>query len=229
MTVANLAVAFARVERRVIVVDFDVRDPSLHRFFGLREGPGLLDVKVGDASLGEALQLVSVGGGDVAHTASPQRAARHGATLEVLSAGTRLHDPDQLGPGLPIESLIRELRDRADIVLVDAPGLLSLGDSIALTAYVDAMLVVVRLDFMRAAALDELWRVTSTCRAERLGLVVTGATKARRSRRRRSQRATAQERHPPVLVQPSGQSPGEPQPAATGDVQRLTARGAQNE
>ena len=47
--VANLAVALARGGRRVVLVDFDVRNPGLDRFFGLNGKPGLIDVSLYDA------------------------------------------------------------------------------------------------------------------------------------------------------------------------------------
>jgi Mrp family chromosome partitioning ATPase len=64
----------------------------------------------------------------------------------------------------------------ADVVLVDAPPLLVAGDALALTAYVDAVVVVARLNVVRADALDELHRVLESCPAEKLGAVVTGAS-----------------------------------------------------
>ena len=58
-TAANLAVAYARGGKRVILVDLDLRRPFLDRFFGLL-GPGLTEVVIGTASLAEALQPVAV-------------------------------------------------------------------------------------------------------------------------------------------------------------------------
>ena len=57
-TVANLAVALARGGRRVVLVDFDLRNPSLHRFFGLDGIPGLIDVYLYDAHIESALAEV---------------------------------------------------------------------------------------------------------------------------------------------------------------------------
>ena len=54
-TIANLAVAHARAGLRVVLVDFDLRFPSLERLFGLEGRPGVTDVALGHVSLEEAL------------------------------------------------------------------------------------------------------------------------------------------------------------------------------
>ena len=57
-SVANLAVAFALTGRRVVLVDLDLRNPQQHRFFALREQPGLTDVALGHCELTDALAAV---------------------------------------------------------------------------------------------------------------------------------------------------------------------------
>ena len=223
-TVANLAVAFARAGEHVALVDFDLRTPSLHRFFGLDESPGFLDVKLGRVSLGEALRLVSLKEPEGPRDGGANRSVHREGRLEVLPAGGPLSDPDDFGPGLTLEAIIGQLRDRADVVLIDTPGLLSAADPIALSAHVDGVLLVVRLEALRSAALEELARVLASCQAKILGFVVTGAGKARRSRR--SARAAARARDDSVLVPlPSRPSHGGTQPAATVDVDGITASG----
>jgi len=59
-TIANLAVAFARAGRRVVLVDIDLRRPLLNRFFHTRSSPGLTDVVVGRATLADAVQPVAL-------------------------------------------------------------------------------------------------------------------------------------------------------------------------
>ena len=61
------------------------------------------------------------------------------------------------------------------MVVVDAPPLLHLGDSITLSAKVDALLLVARLNILRRPMLNELHRVLDACPAQKLGFVLTGA------------------------------------------------------
>ena len=56
MTAANLALTMAQeVQRHVVLVDADLRDPSVHRLFAVDRGPGLAEVLAGEASLQDAL------------------------------------------------------------------------------------------------------------------------------------------------------------------------------
>jgi polysaccharide biosynthesis transport protein len=167
-TAANLALALARGGRSVVLIDADLRRPRLHELFDLPEKPGLTDLELGDAELDEALREIQI-----ADTA--ERGGREIGTLEVLPAGDALHDPDELGAEAAVARVVREVRSRADFVLVDAAPLLRVGDAVALSAHVDGLLVVVRLKSMRSATLDELERTLASTPTAKLGVIVTGA------------------------------------------------------
>ncbi len=175
-TVANLAVALARAGRRVVLIDADVGRPHLHRLFSLDERPGLTDLELGDTKLEEALQPISL-------TEEASDAEHSGVrmdpigSLEVLPGGSALQDPDELGFDNAVGRIIQRLRDRADIVLVDAPPLL-MGHAIALSAHVDAVVVVVRLKALRASALQDMSRILEASPATKLGFILTGVDKS---------------------------------------------------
>jgi capsular exopolysaccharide synthesis family protein len=167
-TVANLAVALARAGKRVILIDADLRRPSLHRVFDLDERPGLTDVELGEAKLAAALQSM-----DVTDPTSP-----HGSgALQVLPAGSQLHDPDELGAERAVGRIIEKVQNQVDLVLVDAAPLL-VGDAIALSAYVDAVVVVARLKALRRSTLEDLNGILDTSPAVKLGFILTGAEKS---------------------------------------------------
>lgn len=170
-TVANLAVALARAGRHVVLVDFDLRSPHLHRLFDLAERPGLIDIELGSAELDEALRPVPVTEPDSASDNGSLPGRRVGK-LEVLPAGHALQDPDgaELGVALTIDAL----RSRADLVLIDGAPLLPVGDAIALSAYVDALILVARVNALRSSALADLRRILSSSPAVKLGFVLTG-------------------------------------------------------
>jgi tyrosine-protein kinase len=171
-TVSNLAVALARAGRHVVLVDLDLRRPSLHRFFDLGGKPGLTQVTLGRATLEEATLRVDLDGrgGNLA-----QINGRVPGTLEVLGTGPLPPNPGEFVGTRALQDVLAQLASRAHLVLIDAPPLLSLGDALALTAKVDALFVVSRLKVVKKALIDELKRVLDTCRAHKLGFVVTGA------------------------------------------------------
>ena len=171
-TAANLAVALARAGRHVILADFDFRRSRIQQVFGLNN-VGLSEIEQGDATLEDALGRVSVAPENVAGRNTSPRTAATG-TLEVLGVGRASPDPDSLGPHFTA-GILESLRERADIVLIDAAPLLPVSDAIALTNLVDAVMLVVRIDTLRSSVLDAVARVISSTPSPAIGFVVTGA------------------------------------------------------
>lgn len=127
LTVANLGLAMAEeFQRRVCVVDANLRDPSQQQLFGLPDGPGLSDVLAGGVPLDDALV-----------TLDDHR-------ITVLTAGAVPSHPAELLGTTTMRRTIETLRSRFDAVLVDAPGAAPLADVGVLTPLVDAVIVVVR-------------------------------------------------------------------------------------
>jgi polysaccharide biosynthesis transport protein len=172
-TAANLAVALARAGRRVILIDSDLRRPSLHRFFDLAPSPGLTDVELGHVELREALRPVSLNQRDPTSANGSTPAHRRTGKLEILTVGHSLRAPDELGMELAVARIAESLRDHADLVLIDAAPLLPVGDALTLSAHVDAFVLVVRHNSLRKAAFDDLRRTLASTPARKLGFIVT--------------------------------------------------------
>jgi len=123
-TVANLAVAFARVGKRVILVDCDLRRPTQHTLFGLGNTAG-----VTTATLDEAtplpLQATEVDG------------------LQVLTSGPAVDAPADVVGSPAMGKLIARLRDEADVILFDAPPVTLATDAAELAIQVDGVLLTV--------------------------------------------------------------------------------------
>jgi polysaccharide biosynthesis transport protein len=167
-TVANLAVAFALAGRRVILVDLDFRRASLHRFFGLNGKAGLSDVVYGSTPLRDVIADVDL---DV-----PARNRRSSSgTLRLVPFGTPVPHAADAAFTLGLEQVLEHLADVADLVLIDTPPLLRVGDTLALTTYVDGLIVVTSLRAIRPPMLDELRRVLTECPVAKLGFILTGA------------------------------------------------------
>jgi len=127
LTAANLGLAMAQeFQRRVCVVDANLRRSQLHRLFGVPDSPGLSDVLIGRAALDDALIAVE---------------EHH---LTVLPAGAAPTHPAELLGTLTMRRTLDLLRSRFDTVLIDAPAAAPLADVGILTPLVDSVLVVVR-------------------------------------------------------------------------------------
>jgi Mrp family chromosome partitioning ATPase len=179
-TIANLAVALARANRRVVLVDLDLRAPYLSRLFHVNGRPGITDVAVKRATLTQAIQPISLApvqtaGQNGSHTALPSNgSARVGGLLHLLPAGTIPPSADEMLQNQKLLGLLDELATQFDTVLIDAPPLLAFGDAMTLSAKVDAMLAVVRLGRLHRSMLHEFSRQLETCTATILGYVLTG-------------------------------------------------------
>jgi polysaccharide biosynthesis transport protein len=181
-TVANLAIASARAGKRVALVDLNQRRPRLARFFDLK-GPGLTQVALGHVPLEDALTQIVIADSRALgrRTAPPEGGSGNGnradelsGLLEVLPSGPISPDPGEFVSSPALGKILRALRERADIVLVDAPQALHVGDVIALSSHVDGIIVVARSKTLRRQTLAELNMQLATMRAPALGLVVTG-------------------------------------------------------
>src|SRR5919199_1210070 len=164
-TAANLAVALARTGRRVALVDLDLRRPSLAQFFGLEPKAGVVEVARGDATLDDALMPVPL---------EPTNAGSPGS-LYVVPVETVPENVGEFFGSRVVGDVLHKLRAVADLVLIDAPPLLNVGDARALSVHVDGIVVATRLNVVRRPLLNELRSVLDTCRAAKLGFVVTDA------------------------------------------------------
>lgn len=176
-TVANLAVALARAGHHVALIDLDLRRPVIAKFFDL-EGPGVTSVAMGAAPLQDALTTISVGH---AQAAIPKTSGNGNGPnpiqglLDVIPSGPLPADPVEFLTTKELIAIIEHLRERCDLVLIDSPPALPVGDPMALSSVVDAMLIVVRAGVIRRRSLTELHRLLDTTPAAKMGFVLTGA------------------------------------------------------
>lgn len=127
MTACNLAIAMALDGKRVILVDADLRLPTIHEKMGLAQQPGLTNVLLGRKELEEALQPTDVEG------------------LRVLTAGSLPPNPAELLNSLAMRQLHEDLKELADIVIFDCPPCLATADAQVMASVVDGVLYVMQL------------------------------------------------------------------------------------
>lgn len=172
-TAGNLAVAFARLGTRVILVDLDLRRPTLHTFFDLADRPGVTDVVQGQWRAVDALVPVELDLG-------PSVADRNGGrddegSLHVLPSGPPVKDASQLVSSPALRALMSDLRTLCDLVILDTPPLLRVGDTMAMSTSIEALIVVARVNMVTRHMLSETARLLRRMRARKLGVVVTGS------------------------------------------------------
>ncbi len=122
---AHLAAAAAEAGLRVVLVDANLRDPAIASRLGLTSGPGLQTV------VGDTVPVT-----DVVHD-------HHDASIAVLSAGPPLAEPARLLASPAMRSMLAQLRESYDVVILDGASLSPTADALTLASAVDGVIVVV--------------------------------------------------------------------------------------
>jgi capsular exopolysaccharide synthesis family protein len=153
LTAANLALTMAQdFQRRICVVDADLRQSRMQKLFGLPDGPGLADVLNGRCAISDALTLIE------------------DQQITLLPAGRPSAHPAELLGGPRMREVIDTLRSHFDRVVVDAPATAPLADLGILAPLVDRVVLVVRAGQTTKPAITE---AVATIGAERLlGIVL---------------------------------------------------------
>ncbi len=154
---ANLAISLAQTNKRVILVDADLRKPAQHRLFSLPNRKGLTSL------------LVKNSGQDV-----QQEVAALG--LRIITSGPIPPNPSELLASDIMETIRDSLADKADIVIYDSPPIAVVTDAIVLGAKLDGTLIVVRLGVTTKEAGIRTRELLKTSRSKVLGVVVNDTT-----------------------------------------------------
>lgn len=152
-TSVNLAFAMAVDGKRVILVDADLRRPSVHKLLSLPATPGLTDVLLGHASLDDTL---------LENEDMPN--------FVVLTSGSIPPNPSELLNSRTFRNLVDELMDRADIVIFDSPPVLVAADSPILASQMDGTVMVVETGNTKKGAARQAVKLLNQARANVLGI-----------------------------------------------------------
>ena len=164
----ELAAMAARSGHRVVLLEADLRRPSISALAGIRSSPGLAQLLAGETSIDDACHTVSVD-------------ADGDAELAVIPAGGVPPNPLQLLESRTFAETLEALSDAFDLVIVDTPPLLGVPDAIPLTRSVDGVLIVARLHQTTHERLGELRAQLSNLNVPVLGVVANGAKSTDRS------------------------------------------------
>ncbi len=168
----HLAGAAARVGSRVLLVEADLRRPTLAPQLEAQSGPGLADVLIGVVPLSEAIQAIDL---------EESSGAAKGRTLDVLVAGAALPpNPGELIESRAMETLLERAQSSYDLVVIDTPPLTAVSDAFPLLRKVDGVIIVGRVGRNRRDVAERLHETLTGAGAPLLGVIANGF-KARRN------------------------------------------------
>ncbi len=152
----GLALSAARLHRRVLLIDADLRRPSLHKQLNLNNDQGLSTVLAGDTNI------------PARHTIS-----RSGATIDVLTSGPIPTDPVNLLSSQRMGNLIAAFERTYDLVILDTPPILGLVDAIQAASFCSGVVLVGRIDQVTQTELSQA--IAMLNRLNVVGVIANGA------------------------------------------------------
>jgi capsular exopolysaccharide synthesis family protein len=153
-TALNLAVAIAESGKSVLLVDADLRRPSVSRILGINGDIGLTSLVGGDIDISDACQSIGVGG------------------LSILASGVKPPNPVEILGSRKFEALMQKLGDRFEFVIVDTPPICPVTDASVLGQNVDGALIVCRSGETNKSDLRDAENLLQTAQVRVLGLVL---------------------------------------------------------
>ncbi len=156
-TAINLAISLAEDNKSVVVVDCDLRKPSLNRYLKLGDNfKGITDILMGKATVEDA--LISF----------------EDLKIDVLVAGVIPPNPSELLSSEPMEQLIAELKESFDYVILDTPPVSVVTDAAILGRYADGAVLCVRSNFAPKETVQLAKERLTNVGIHILGVVLTG-------------------------------------------------------
>ncbi len=164
----HLAEAAARLGSRVLLLEVDLRHPTLAQQLDIRAGPGLADVLIGATAMGDATQEVEL--------EAPPGEGAEGRTLDALVAGAVLPpNPGELLDSHAMESVLEQARSAYDLVVIDTPPLNVVSDAFPLLTKADGVVIVGWIGRGRRDVAQRLHQVLAGSGAPLLGVVANGS------------------------------------------------------
>ena len=154
---AQLAERCVNAGLRTLLVDGDLRNPTLSRMLDVPNNRGLINVLRGEALPDEAISVVGGAGG-----------------FHFMPAGTPKVDPSRLLHGDRLGKFLAQARESFDIVIVDAPPVLPVPDALTIGRWVDGAVLAVRCDTSRFTLVEKANRRLATVGVPVIGAVVNG-------------------------------------------------------
>ncbi|MBN1687880.1 MAG: AAA family ATPase [Candidatus Omnitrophica bacterium] len=144
LTAANLAIAFAQAGKKTLLVDADLRRPTIHWLFGLKRNPGLTDVLLGTSSFSEGRRTM----GDIligeASKWDKMMTTKMLDRLEIMATGSKTHNPAELLSSAEYKNFLEKARLQYEYIMIDSPPVLPVTDARTIGMMADATFFIYR-------------------------------------------------------------------------------------
>lgn len=159
-TAGNLALCLAQGDKKVILIDCDLRKPSIHKKFKISNVVGLSDVIVGKEELVTALH-------------------RYNKNLVILTSGKIPPNPSEMLSSKAMTALIENLKENFDYIILDTPPVQAVTDSQILSTKADGTILVVRAEKTKKDSVENAIGLLNKVNANIIGTVLNGVDNGR--------------------------------------------------
>ncbi|RII35008.1 polysaccharide biosynthesis tyrosine autokinase [Clostridium chromiireducens] len=149
----NLALSFAQNDKKVIIVDCDLRKPSVHKNFKISNLSGLSEVLIGKENIEDVIQ-------------------NRNGNLDILTSGKIPPNPSEMLSSVSMTNLIEKLREKYDIVILDSAPLQAVTDAQILSTKADGTILVIRAQRTSRESVIEAKNLLTKVGANILGTVL---------------------------------------------------------
>lgn len=149
----NLAVTMAQTEKKVLIVDSDLRKPMVHKKFNISNITGLSNVLINEKKFDDAVQ-------------------RQDVNLHILTAGTIPPNPSEILSSNRMKVFLDEVKERYDYIIIDSPPLMSVADAQVLAPIVEGILLVISSGETEIAVAKKSIELLKYIKANLLGVVL---------------------------------------------------------
>lgn len=153
-TAINLAVAYAQIGKKVILLDADLRNPSIHLAFGEANGNGLTNYLVNQNLLNEIIRESFM------------------ENLSIVTSGPIPQNPSSLLASKQMDTLLAELRANYDMVIVDTSSVLTLTDAKIMATKCDGVLLIVEYGKVKSGTAKKVKEELMLANAKLIGVVM---------------------------------------------------------
>ena len=157
-TTANLAIAFAQLRKRTLLIDADLRKPVMHNVFNQDRGPGLSEYLVGEVE-------------DINAIIHPTKVEN----LFIVTAGGLPPNPSELLGSERMSALVDRLEQEWDMILFDSPPIVAVTDASMISGEIDAIAMVVKAGQTDRSAVDRALDTIRNVQAPLVGVILNGA------------------------------------------------------
>jgi len=162
VTAVNTAYTMAQSGKKVLIIDADMRIPTVAKKLNLTPTPGLSNLLVGVDKKDDIIKHI--------------RFEKTGVAFDVLTAGELPPNPSELLGSKRMEALLETLKKHYNYIFIDLPPVTAVADAVIFTKYADGMILVVRQDYCRTDSLKETINQLKFANANIIGFVYNCAS-----------------------------------------------------